>query len=156
MGIGGTNGRKTSNNGLTYDNRRMDKYAGKGEFNGTSAFSPTLCEVIYKWFGVKNAVVFDPFSGGITRGIMAAICGYTYTGFDINPDQVTSNYQEYQKLQHKFDISGKSDWVCADTDTLICPEFRYDLIFTCPPYYNLERYTKDPNDLSNATTYCDF
>jgi hypothetical protein len=30
------------------------------------------------------------------------------------------------------------------------------MVFTCPPYYNLERYSKNPDDLSNLPSYSDF
>ena len=33
---------------------------------------------------------------------------------------------------------------------------RADFIFSCPPYFNLERYSDDPRDLSNASSYADF
>lgn len=155
MGIGGTNGRKTSNEGLTYDNRRMDKYAGNGEFNGTSDFSATLCEVIYKWFCLQCSNVFDPFAGGAVRGLMAGACGLNYTGYDINPIQVESNWQQYKKLQKKFDIDRNIAWVVNDSAEAKI-KTQADLIFTCPPYFNLEKYTDDPNDLSNTTRYCDF
>ncbi|KKL63722.1 hypothetical protein LCGC14_2172230, partial [marine sediment metagenome] len=32
----------------------------------------------------------------------------------------------------------------------------FDLLFTCPPYYDLEQYSDDPADLSNADSYDDF
>jgi hypothetical protein len=31
-----------------------------------------------------------------------------------------------------------------------------DLVFSCPPYYDLEQYSDDPRDLSNAQTYPEF
>lgn len=32
----------------------------------------------------------------------------------------------------------------------------FDLLFTCPPYYDLEKYSEDPSDLSNAQSYDEF
>ena len=32
----------------------------------------------------------------------------------------------------------------------------FDFVFSCPPYYDLERYSDDPKDLSGATTYEEF
>ena len=155
MGIGGTNGRITSNNGLTYDNRRMDKYAGKGTFNGTSAFSPTLTEIIYKWFTIPESNIFDPFAGGITRGVIASILGHHYYGCDINTEQVNSNEEEYDKLCDKFRITGSCHWMNIPSQHYPF-EDTYDLVFTCPPYYNLERYTNLTEDLSNIPTYSEF
>ena len=156
MGIGGTNGRVTSNNGLTYDNRRMDKYAKNTKgFNGTSAFSPVVCEVMYKWFTLPGNKVFDPFAGGIVRGTMAAVLNRHYTGADINPVQVDSNYSEFKKFQSKYNVEGSCEWLCKDANSISIQE-KYDFVFTCPPYYNLEQYTKDPEDLSNAKSYPEF
>ena len=130
MGIGGTNGRITSNNGLTYDNRRMDKFTGNlQEFNGTSTFSPVLCEVIYKWFIADGKRVFDPFSGGITRGMVAAMLGLDYIGVDINPLQVSSNYDNKGILEQKYNIPGTCEWLLNDVIKYRTQD-KADLIFT--------------------------
>ena len=159
LGIGGTNGRKTSNNGLTYDNRRMDKKAGNNSnFNGTSTFSPVLAEVVYKWFTVPGRnTIFDPFAGGITRGGVAAVLGHEYLGFDISKNQVMSNFQEYEKLKDRFCVEGYCDWSTVDSSDMDTEQLcQMDLVFTCPPYYNLEIYTNDPKDLSNCKNYTEF
>jgi hypothetical protein len=49
-------------------------------------------------------------------------------------------------------------WLVGDSrdlDTLLPPETHYDLVFTCPPYADLERYSDDPRDLSTLP-YADF
>ena len=160
MGFCGTNGRVTSNNGLTYDNRRMDKYAKKEKdyehtFNGTSVFNPVVTEVVYKWFVIPGGKVFDPFAGGITRGAMAAALGLDYVGCDINPVQIMSNQREFAGIQQRYKLKGSCVWMNED-----CLKFeantKSDLVFTCPPYYNLEKYTDLEQDLSNCKTYQDF
>lgn len=154
MGLCGTNGRDV---GLSYDNRRMDKYAGKTEsVTGTSVFSPVLCEVVYKWFAIPNSRVFDPFAGGITRGGMAAVLSHSYVGCDINPAQIESNNDEKQKLFERYNIEGSCEWILADAGDLSGYSITADLIFTCPPYFDLEKYTDDERDLSNCKTYADF
>ena len=35
-------------------------------------------------------------------------------------------------------------------------DFKADMVLTCPPYYNLEIYSKDQRDLSRQPTYTDF
>lgn len=50
-------------------------------------------------------------------------------------------------------------WIVGDsrdTDTLLTEDEQFDLLFTCPPYYDKEVYSADPADLSNAPTYGDF
>lgn len=154
LGLYIANGRTA---GKAYDNRRMDKNKPtEREHNGTSSFNPVLCEVIYKWFMPKEGnVIFDPFAGGIVRGGVAAALGKEYYGFDISQEQVDSNYQEWNKLCEKYVFDGSTAWFKNDS-TADNFSKQADLIFTCPPYYNLEQYTDCENDLSNAESYEDF
>ena len=46
-------------------------------------------------------------------------------------------------------------WIVGDSRTAI-PTEEYDLIFSCPPYYDLEQYSDDDADLSNASDYDSF
>ena len=158
LGIGGTNGRVTGMNGLSYDNRRIDKHKENVTLNGTSTFSPVLCEVVYKWFAVPHSTIFDPFAGGITRGAVASMLEHHYRGIDINLAQVSSNQQEYLKLQDRFDIKGTCKWKVDNAVTCHLTGKREvaDLVFTCPPYYNLEKYSDSKDDLSNCASYDDF
>ena len=54
------------------------------------------------------------------------------------------------------------DWIIGDSTKLAQAKsvsripFQVDLIFTCPPYYDLERYSDSPADLSNADSYDEF
>lgn len=154
LGVYLANGRTA---GKAYDNRRMDKRKPtEKEHNGTSSFNPVLCEVIYKWFLPKNGhKIFDPFAGGIVRGGVASILGHNYIGFDINLEQVESNYQEFKKLSDKYIIAGTADWIPWDScaEPVVPITAAHDLVFTCPPYYNLEVYTDLKDDLSNQPTY---
>ena len=156
MGVSGTNGRVTGMNGLSYDNRRIDKHKANVTLNGTSTFSPVLSEVMYKWFTTPKSTIFDPFSGGITRGAVASMLGHDYRGFDINKVQVDSNHEEYEKLCEKYKIKGTCKWHNQDSVTYHFDDAVADFVFTCPPYYNLEQYTDNLNDLSNCIDYQHF
>lgn len=118
---------------------------------GTSVFDPVLCEVIYNWFGVVAGTVFDPFAGGSVRGIVAEILGQHYIGIDLSQRQVDANQLNADKLKVC------PAWYCDDSknaDKYIDNETA-DLLFTCPPYHNLEQYSEHPLDLSNMN-YTDF
>lgn len=152
-----SNGRTS---GKAYDNRRIDKHKKNTQnHNGTSTFNPVVCEVVYKWFlPGEHCKIFDPFAGGVVRGGVAAVLGHQYVGYDINPNQVESNYEEYRKLSEKYVIEGTADWVQWDScgQRVVPVSAGMDLIFTCPPYFNLERYTDLPADLSNLESYDEF
>ncbi len=112
-------------------------------YKGTSVFSPALAEVIYTLFPIES--VYDPFCGGITRGQVAYELGIDYTGVDLSQRQIDFNSRYNPEIT----------WIYGDSSTLPLTK-DYDMLFTCPPYYNLEQYSDHPNDLSNAPTYEDF
>lgn len=124
-----------------------------------SSFDPYLCELMYRWFSRPGDKVLDPFAGGNVRGTVASILGRDYTGFDLSEEQVKANKEHYETLQeHYTNIAGNAKWLCMDADDMWThiPECSCDMVLTCPPYYNLEIYTKDPRDLSRQPTYADF
>jgi len=125
--------------------------AGSG-ITGTSIFDPVLTEVLYTWFIKKGGLIIDPFSGGITRGVVASMLGYKYIGTDLSEKQVTEN----KKIAKHLKETG-AEWHTADgvklEDYVKQPA---DGLFTCPPYYNLEKYSTDQRDLSAKKTYQEF
>jgi hypothetical protein len=104
-----------------------------------------LCELVYRWFCPKGGMVFDPFAGGSVRGIVASVCGLRYIGLDIRPEQLAAN--EAQSL--RMGLLPAPRWELADAasaDHVVADDV--DLVFSCPPYGDLERYSNNPADLS--------
>ena len=106
-----------------------------------SIFDATLCEKIYEWFTPKGGIILDPFAGGSVRGIVATEMGYQYNGIDLSEEQIKANRTQ----------STKPVWIEGDSDVVLnsLDNEKYDLVFTCPPYYDLERYSGSHRDLSN-------
>jgi DNA modification methylase len=108
--------------------------------NTVSIFDATLCETIYTSFIPPSGSILDPFAGGSVRGIVAEELGFRYTGVELSKEQIDAN-----KLQ-----SNKPTWICGDSEEVLDTlQDQYDLVFTCPPYHDLEIYSDNPNDLSN-------
>lgn len=117
---------------------------------GTSIFDPVLCELVYKWFCPEGGEVFDPFAGGSVRGIVASILGRKYTGMDLSLAQIEANQEQAEDITP----DNKPEWIIGDSWALnqMLPQGKhYDLIFSCPPYHDLEKYTDAPEDLSNMS-----
>lgn len=146
----------------SYDNRRMKKYSEKiGQkhkgHSGISQFNPVVTEVMYKWFTPhKHSKILDIFAGGITRGGIAALLEHDYTGYDLNTEQISVNESIYNDLQNKYNIKGTASWINDDCIKVKELQSEYDMMLTCPPYFNLEKYTENEHDLSNCSTYNDF
>jgi hypothetical protein len=95
---------------------------------------------MYTWFAPKGGRILDPFAGGSVRGIVAGELGFKYDGIDLSEKQILANRQQ----------SDKPNWIVGDADDEITKlKDKYDFIFTCPPYYDLERYSEVEEDLSN-------
>lgn len=118
------------------------------EKTGTSIFDPVLCELSYSWFCPKGGMVLDPFAGGSVRGLVAAWLGRRYTGIDLRKEQVDANKKQLAILE---DDMPAPEWIAGDSrniQALTKKKPFADMVFSCPPYANLEVYSDDPADLS--------
>jgi len=121
--------------------------------NGASIFDPVLCEIAYRWFCPDGGSVIDPFAGGSVRGIVSGYLGHPYTGIDLRADQIAANEKQAEAIKPKV----KPRWICGNSEkiTELAPG-QYDLVFSCPPYYDLEVYSDNAGDLSAIGTYDEF
>lgn len=120
-----------------------------------SIFDPVLCELAYKWFNVPNGKILDCFAGGSVRGIVAAKLGYEYLGNDLRSEQIEANRINAKEVLKDAEVY--PTWMCGDSlhiDT-IAKLYEADLLFSCPPYADLEVYSDAKEDISNMP-YNDF
>ena len=150
MGIKSEFGRAFNSLGLA--NVKEYEYEYKQEYdisNGTSIFDPVLCELTYKWFNTPKGKILDCFAGGSVRGIVAAKLGYQYLGNDLRSEQIEANRINAKEVLNDSEIY--PTWTCGDSlhiDT-IATRYEADLLFSCPPYADLEVYSDNPEDISN-------
>lgn len=112
--------------------------------SGTSIFDPVLCEIAYRWFCPPCGAILDPFAGGSVRGVVASRLGLAYYGVELRREQVMAN-------RSQLGIAGEPapQWIEGDSRNL--PKLfsgAVDMVFSCPPYWNLEVYSEDERDLS--------
>jgi DNA modification methylase len=134
------------------------EYSGAGT-GAPSVFDPVLCELMYRWFCPPEGLVLDPFAGGSVRGIVASVLGLHYTGVDLSEKQVKANRKQANAMVKAKTFIRKlaPSWVVGDSSSLSTMGLgKFDFLFTCPPYFDLEQYSDDPNDLSNQGEYADF
>lgn len=126
----------------------------KTDEQSTSIFDPALTELMYNWFCPENGTILDPFAGGSVRGIVANYLGYKYTGIELRQEQVESNREQALNI---LPVNNQPQWYCGDSDKLLDNhwQMKFDFIFSCPPYADLEVYSDLPDDLSNMN-YKDF
>jgi hypothetical protein len=138
-----------------------DKLLGDGTkfstvtIGGVSIFDPVLCELSYNWFNVPNGNILDPFAGGSVRGIVASKLGYNYLGNDLSEKQIEANRINASEVLEDSEMY--PIWTIGDSLNIdkIADNYNADLIFSCPPYADLEVYSDKKEDISNMD-YKDF
>ena len=121
------------------------KIAAVGD--AATAFDPVLAELCYRWFCPPGGMVVDPFAGGSTRGIVAGLLGRRYHGIELRREQVYANEAQRATLAPQASIV----WVCGDARSELAMAPTADMLISCPPYGDLERYSDDAADLSTMT-----
>lgn len=113
----------------------------------TSIFDPVLCELAYRWFAPDNGNILDPFAGGSVRGIVAGKLGHPYVGVDLRAEQVEANRQQGDEIETEVTPT----WFDGDSKNVkqLVGDYKADMVFSCPPYADLEVYSDDPADISN-------
>lgn len=148
LGIKSELGRSTGTGFTQYDYDYAGQcgttFTGLGTDTRSSIFDPVVAEIIYKWFAKCN--VLDPFAGGSVRGIVANYLGFKYTGIELRKEQVDSNREQALGI---LALNNQPQWYIGDSEQIVTDLMpNYDLIFSCPPYMNLEVYSDLPDDLS--------
>lgn len=113
-----------------------------------SQFRPSAALALYnRW--ARDGDVLDMCSGWGDRlaGFLASKAG-TYTGFDPN----LRLHDGYRKQIAEVGRNGDAviHWLPFEKSNLV--DNSYDLAFTSPPYFNIERYSKDDGQSFNYKT----
>jgi hypothetical protein len=136
-----------------------EKYGRKNAAfaSGVSELDPVMCEVMYAWFGIPNGTILNPFGGEPVSAIVAAYKGYEFTGVEVRPEQVVATYDavgraevDVEKVLVHTGDSTKMDNIKEMNGKT------YDMVFSSPPFYDLEVYSDQKDDLSNIGTYKEF
>lgn len=136
--ISGTDNYRAIKDKIGYDNRE----------NYVSIFDPVLCELIYRWFVPENGSILDPFAGGSVRGIVSNYLDYNYTGVELRDEQVYSNMGQAEKIVP----NNLPEYFIGDSNKVLeTIDKKFDFLFSCPPYYDLEIYSDYNGDLSNMS-----
>lgn len=127
-----------------------------------SVFPAPLMEwILVRYGGPIGGKVLDAFAGGPVRAVVSAIMGMHYHGVEIRQEQIDENLAVVSKLGLEDNVS----YYCSDARFLdemkagkLAEHYEgpFDVAITCPPYYDLEQYSDQDDDLSNAGNYAEF
>jgi DNA modification methylase len=116
---------------------------------GLSEFNPFVAKSIISYWSKPDALILDPFAGR-TRGIVSALMGRRYLGYELSKKAYDCIMGEVNKFNLQVDIKNEDCINIKDIDV------EADLILSCPPYHDLERYESIPGQLSDINDYKEF
>ena len=118
---------------------------------GFSEFHAGVTENILSYWSMDSSVVVDPFAGRATRAYVSSKLNRKYYGYEITPKTV-KRVEEHLN-EHNVEATIYCDDGCKMKQT---PDNFADLVMTCPPYHQLEKYESVDGQLSDLKTYEEF
>ena len=113
-----------------------------------SQFKPNVAKIIYDMFESENILDFSAGWGDRLAGFYASEYGKHYVGIDPRKEN-HSIYKEQSEFYDKhlgfFEHERKSEFYCSPAEDFDFTQYEdyFDLVFTSPPYFSVERYSYD-------------
>jgi hypothetical protein len=109
-------------------------------FGSINQFRPTEAKRVYCELDPKVGIL--DFSAGWGGRCLGAIsCGIPYIGIDANKNLEPA----YKKMIESVSPNANVKMIFAPSETIDFSKFKYDLVFTSPPYFFIEEYEKMPD-----------
>jgi len=123
-----------------------------------SAFPQNIGRLLVKFYCPKHGIVLDVFAGHNSRMQLVYESGRSYVGMDVSKKFMEHNRQIKKILEERGLI--KSDnfikLIEGSSHQVPLPDNYADFSITSPPYWNIEDYGDEPEQLGKAKTYEDF
>lgn len=116
-----------------------------------SIYNPLQAKFILEYYTNENDLILDPFMGRATRPIVSQYLNRRYIGYDTSSETIKLNKEI---LNEKFPKKTFYELINGDgteLDTYKDSQEIFDAVFSCPPYYNIEKYSGEDNDLSHMS-----
>jgi hypothetical protein len=113
-----------------------------------SQFKPNVAKIIYDMFESKNILDFSMGWGDRLAGFYASEHGKHYVGIDPRKENHPI-YKEQSEFYDKhlgfFEHERKSEFYCVPAEDFDFSPYEdyFDMVFTSPPYFSVERYSYD-------------
>jgi DNA modification methylase len=121
-----------------------------------SEFHAGLAENIVRYWSVENSNIVDCFAGRVTRAVVSMSLKRNYYGYEISKKTLNKSINHLKEIglyesNYFGNIYNNDGCKMEHTKNNFA-----DLVFTCPPYHNLEKYESCDNQLSDIKNYEEF
>ena len=113
-----------------------------------SQFKPNVAKIIYDMFEAETILDFSMGWGDRLAGFYASEHGKHYVGLDPRKENhpiYKEQSEFYQKHLGFFEHNRKCDFHCSPAEDFDFAPYKehFDMVFTSPPYFSVERYSYD-------------
>ena len=113
-------------------------------YGSVNQFKPITAKYIYCKYNPTSIIDISAGWGGRMLGAIS-IDGLKYTGFDTN----TELKKPYEEIIKDLNVENRIKIIFKDSSKVDYSKYDYDMVFTSPPYYMLEKYENMPQYESN-------
>jgi len=122
-----------------------------------SEFNTTVAKNIISFWSEPGDKILDPFSGR-TRALVSYAMNRSYVGYEVSKDVV--EYMEKRFVELGLKDKENFDVKIVNKDCInVLDDYgkdKFDFCFSCPPYWNLEKYESCKGQLSDIDDYDEF
>ena len=143
----------------SYDHNKVDSKdfikSGRGSF--LSKFNSEYAKRIIEMWSKEDDFIVDPFAGRSSRPLVSTLMGRNYVGFDVIKDNLQEAREQYDTLKKERRL-GKLKLINTSSENIDDHLHNgvADMIMTCPPYFNIEKYESADGQLTDIKKYEDF
>jgi len=141
-------------------NKNLFRISGQCTRAGAlSSFFQVIGRLMVDFYCPENGIVYDPFAGHNSRMELTFKTNRHYIGVDISKSFMIENRKIKEELinEQGFFKSDKTiTLIECSSKNVDLPNNHADFTITSPPYWNLEYYGDEPEQLGNAKTYNKF
>jgi len=110
-----------------------------------SQFRPSCAKCIFQLFNAKNVLDFSSGWGDRLSGFLATHTTEKYIGIDPNASLFDGYSQQCKEINLGLGLNKQILLLNETAEDAFVFDHDIDLIFTSPPYFNIERYTQEDN-----------
>ena len=128
-----------------YNMRTVFFSTARFKWNTAINYSPMRAKAIYEKFCPKDGVIYDFCAGfgGRMLGALSSSKNFTYIGTDPNTETYENLLKEGTYIEEVTERKNSFKIYNECAENLDLKEKSVDFVFSCPPFFDLERYTDE-------------
>lgn len=129
---------------------------GRKGSDSLSTFPQNIGRIVVDTYCPKDGVIYDPHAGHNSRMELCYKMGRSYIGFDVSKKFMEDNRSIRKAIKEEMGFLKHKNFIRLyeqSSHDVPIPDESCDFTITSPPYWDIEYYGDEPEQLGNAPTY---